>query len=473
MKKQFLILTAIFGFLLVISATGVIFNIDQAINNLDELVERYQKERNCTNVLIAIKKVQQDGFLHQTYDGPDITAMDKRIDNMDQVVSTCSSCHHPPPIAEKINSFTKQTEDFKRALSTLFDHTDNPRHKAVDLNAFAMGQDLYASAQSLFQRSSKQLAEETQVVRSLTVKNKGFIYVVVLGGLLIMMVASFLLMRCFTKPLQSLLAATEKIQQGDLDSRVSGLKHEFGTLAASFNDMSTSLQTQMKQLQHSEQLATCGKIATTLVHEVRNPLAGIKIAMDVLADESSVSKTDQEILNQVVKEVNRIDNLLSNMMEFARPKPPQFTKVSLKDIIERSLRFTPGVIKKEIQVDWDRTIQPPEVRVDPDQLNQVLLNLFINAEAAMPDGGTIFITLSWTDKDAQLCVADNGPGIDQTTLDEIFTPFFTTKAKGSGLGLATCRTLINLQHGTITGGNRPEGGAIFTITLPIAKENQP
>jgi signal transduction histidine kinase len=336
-----------------------------------------------------------------------------------------------------------------------------------------MGQDLYASAQSLFQRSSKQLAEETQIVRSLTIKSKGFIYVVVPGGLLIMMVASFLLMRCFTKPLQSLLDATEKIQQGDLDSRVSGLKHEFGTLAASFNDMSTSLQTQMKQLQHSEQLATCGKIATTLVHEVRNPLAGIKIAMDVLADESSVSKTDQEILNQVVKEVNRIDNLLSNMMEFARPKPPQFTRVSLNDIIERSLRFTPGVIKKEIQVDWDRTIQPPEVLIDPDQLNQVLLNLFINAEAAMPDGGTIFIALSWTEKDIQLSVADNGPGIDQTTLDEIFTPFFTTKAKGSGLGLATCRTLINLQHGTITGGNRPEGGAIFTITLPIAKESQP
>jgi hypothetical protein len=114
MKKQFLILTAIFGFLLVISATGVIFNIDQAINNLDDLVERYQKERNCTNVLIAIKKVQQDGFLHQTYDGADITAMDKRIDNMDQVVSTCSSCHHPPAIAEKIESFTRQTQDLHR-----------------------------------------------------------------------------------------------------------------------------------------------------------------------------------------------------------------------------------------------------------------------------------------------------------------------------------------------------------------------
>jgi len=88
------------------------------------------------------------------------------------------------------------------------------------------------------------------------------------------------------------------------------------------------------------------------------------------------------------------------------------------------------------------------------------------------NGGTIFISVSWTKTDVQLCVADSGPGIDQAAIDDIFTPFFTTKAKGSGLGLATCKTLINLHCGSITAANRPEGGAIFTITLPIAKENQ-
>jgi len=252
----------------------------------------------------------------------------------------------------------RQAADFKAALTTIIDHTDNPRHKSVDLHAFAMGQDLYANAQSLFTKSSKQLATETQVVRTLTVKSKLLIYVIVWSGLLIMIV------------------------------------------------------------------------------EVRNPLAGIKVAMEVLADESSVSPENRKILSKVVKEVNLIDSLLSSMLEFARPKPPQFTDVRLNDIIERALRFTPGLIKKEIQVDWDRSIQPSDIRADPDQLNQVLLNLFINAEAAMSDGGTIFIFVSWTDKDVQLCVADNGPGIDQATLDEIFTPFFTTKAKGSGLGPA-------------------------------------
>lgn len=472
MKKQFLILSAVFGLLLVIGAAIIIFNIDQTINNLDELVERYQKERKCTKILISIKKIQQDGFLHHHYNGADLIAMERRITNLDEVVETCTSCHHPAVIRKKIEAFSKRYEAFKQALTTIFDKPNSPRHKSVDLKAFAMGQELYAYAQSLFKKSSSQLAAETRIVRSLTIKSKGFIYLIVISGLLIMMVASIFLMRCFTKPLQSLLSATEKIENGDLDSRVSGLKHEFGILAESFNDMAASLQDQMKQLQRSEQLATCGKIATTLVHEVRNPLAGIKVAMDVLADESGVSEADQKILRQVVKEVNLIDSLLSNMLEFARPKPPQFTNVNINDVIERSLRFTPGVITKEIKIDWDKTIQPPDVRIDPNQLNQVLLNLFINAGSAMVDGGTIFITVSWTETDVQLCVADSGPGIDQEAIDDIFTPFFTTKAKGSGLGLATCKTLINLHGGTITAANRPEGGAIFTITLPIAKENQ-
>ncbi len=472
MKKQFLILITIFGLLLVIGATIIIFNIDHTINNLDKLVERYKKERKCTKILISIKKIQQDGFLHHHYDDADLKAMENRVAHMDKVIDTCTFCHHPPVILQKIKSLRKRKEDFKLALTTIFDKPDSPLHKAVDLKAFAMGQELYAYAQSLFKKSSSQLAAETRNVRSLTIQSKGFIYLIVISGLLIMMVASLFLMRCFTKPLQSLLSATEKIENGDLDSRVSGLKHEFGTLADSFNDMAESLQNQMKQLQRSEQLATCGKIATTLVHEVRNPLAGIKVAMDVLADESGVSDADKKILRQVVKEVNLIDSLLSNMLEFARPRPPQFTSVNINDVIERSLQFTPGVITKEIMIHWDKTLQPPDVRIDPNQLNQVLLNLFINAGSAMPDGGAIFITVSWTETEVQLCVADSGPGIDQNAIEYIFTPFFTTKAKGSGLGLATCKSLINLHGGTITAANRSEGGAIFTVTLPIAKDMQ-
>lgn len=467
MKKKFLILISIFGLFLVIGATVVIFNIDLALDNLDRLVERYQKDRKCTKILMAIKEVQQDGFLHHTYDDSDKTGMDKRITRMDEIVTSCSSCHHPPEVKKKIETLTRRTTDFKLALTLILEDTDNPRHTHIDLQTYAMGHALYDYAQSLFKKTSKQLAANTQAVRAITVKSKNLIYFIVLSGLVFMIVTSLLLMQCFTKPLQYLLTATEKIQRGNLDYRVLGLKHEFGTLAASFNDMAASLQTQMKQLQRSEQLVACGKIATTLVHEVRNPLAGIKVAMAVLSDESSVSKDDRKILGKVVNEVNRIDNLLSNMLKFARPKPPQYTTVQINDVIEKALKFTPGVIKNKIQVEWDKSKKPPEIISDPDQLYQVFLNLFINAEASFTKEGTIFISTSWNDISLQIDVADDGPGIDISNFEEIFTPFFTTKAKGSGLGLATCRSLLTLLRGNITCANRREGGACFTITLPL------
>ncbi len=467
MKKKFLILITIFGLFLILGATVVIFNIDMAISNLDQLVERYQKDRKCTKILMAIKEVQQDGFLHHTYDDSDKAGMDKRITKMDEIVTSCASCHHPAKVRETIKTLTRKTTDFKLALTLILEDIDNPRHTHIDLQTYAMGHALYDYAQSLFKQTAKQLAADTQAARAITVKSKHLIYFIVLSGLVFMIVTSLLLMHCFTKPLQYLLTATEKIQRGNLDFRVLGLKHEFGTLAASFNDMAASLQTQMKQLQRSEQLAACGKIATTLVHEVRNPLAGIKVAMAVLSDESSVSEEDRKILGKVVNEVNRIDNLLSNMLKFARPNPPQYSTVNINDVIEKALKFTPGVIKDKIQVDWDKSKQPPDIKTDPDQLYQVFLNLFINAEASLPTGETIFLSTSWNDINIQIDVADNGPGIASANFEEIFTPFFTTKAKGSGLGLATCRSLVTLLHGSITCANRREGGACFTITLPL------
>ena len=120
MKKKFLILISIFGLLLVLGATVVIFNIDQAISNLDDLVVRYQKERKCSKILMAIKEVQQDGFLHHTYDHVDLTRMHQHITRMETIITSCSSCHHPQEIKQKIEVLTGKASDFKQALTLPF-----------------------------------------------------------------------------------------------------------------------------------------------------------------------------------------------------------------------------------------------------------------------------------------------------------------------------------------------------------------
>lgn len=469
MKKRFLTLLAAIVLVLVLGTTFVLLNIEQAISSLDALVSRYEKDRKCTRVLVAIKKVQHDGILHHTYGPAAGLEMRERVDELGRITASCTTCHHPSPVAGRVEHFADKAAAFQGAMTAIFQRLDDPRHEVIDLQAFALGQDLYEEAQDLFTRSSEQLARETRAARFLAVKSKWLLYIITCSGLVVVIFTAFLLIRSFTRPLQGLLTATKKIEQGDLDYRVRGLQDEFGVLANAFNAMAASLKTQMLQLQRSEQLAACGKIAATLVHEVRNPLAGIKAAMEVLSGESTIAREDREILLKVVWEVNRIEGLFANMLEFARPRPPQLQEVSLKEIIDRALLFTPAITSRKIKVDWDRQRPVPSLQADPNQLQQVFLNLFLNAAAAMPTGGTLSIVITVNEQAGmvEVAVADTGAGIDEAMIDEIFTPFFTTKPKGSGLGLATCKTLIGLHQGSIVAANRPEGGALFLLALPL------
>ncbi len=470
MKKRFLSLLAVIVLVLGLGTTFVILNIEQAISSLDDLVGRYEKDRKCVRVLMAIKKVQQDAILHHRYGTIGVDEMQGRVAVLGRKTATCTTCHHPQPVADKVNDFSEKSAAFQKIMKEVFSRSGDPEHKTIDVKAFAMGQELYSQAQELFTKSSKQLALETQVARALAVKSKWLLYVITCSGLVVVVVTAFLLIRSFTRPLQSLLTATKKIEMGDLDYRVLGLQDEFGELANSFNAMSASLKTQMVKLQRSEQLAACGKIATSLVHEVRNPLAGIKAAMEVLSGESTIAKEDRDILFRVVWEVKRIEGLFTNMLDFARPKPPQFSTVSLKEVIDRALLFTPAITRQKVKVAWERENPVPLIQADPNQLYQVFLNLFLNAAAAMPEGGTLSIVIT-TNKAAEMvevAISDTGKGIDEALLDDIFTPFFTTKPTGSGLGLATSKTLIDLHGGSIVASNRLDGGALFLIALPIS-----
>ncbi|MBU1232339.1 MAG: HAMP domain-containing protein [Proteobacteria bacterium] len=470
MKKRFLTLLALITLILVLGTTFVILNIEQAISSLDDLIGRYEKDRNCTRVLMEVKKVQHDGILHRTSGDTGNYEMLNRITALGKSAASCTSCHHPQPIADKIRSFSQKGVAFQDAMEKVVAHSDDPDHETMNVQAFVMGHELYDQGLTLFTKSSKQLTGETRVARYLAIKSKWLLYIITCSGLVMVIFTSFMLIRSFTRPLQSLLTATQKIKQGDFEYKVLGLKYEFGELANSFNAMSASLQTQMLQLQRNEQLVACGKIATTLAHEVRNPLAGIKAAMEVLSSESAVAQEDREILLQVVREVNRIEGLFTNMLEFARPKPPQLISVCLKEIIDRALLFTPSILNQEVTVCWDRENIPPTIIADPNHLYQVFLNLFLNATAAMPEGGTLSIVLTAdpVTETIAVTISDTGCGIEESLLDDVFKPFFTTKAKGSGLGLATCKTLIDLHHGSIVAGNSVTGGALFCITLPIS-----
>ena len=226
-------------------------------------------------------------------------------------------------------------------------------------------------------------------------------------------------------------------------------------------------------LQRAEQMKMVGEWATGLVHEIKNPLAGIKGSVEVLASDANMAEEDRSIVTQAVEEIKRIELLLKSLLNFAKPPKPQLTLVDINDILDKSIAFAlrhPSVVANSstaINVFKDFDPKIPKAMADPMQMQQVFLNLLLNAIEAMPDGG-ILATKTFYDaklNSIQITISDTGKGMDKSLFNKVFQPFFTTKRKGSGLGLSITRRLIEQHGGHIDFESDPGKGTVFNIFL--------
>jgi len=239
-------------------------------------------------------------------------------------------------------------------------------------------------------------------------------------------------------------------------------------------------------LQRAEQLVRVGEMAAGLAHEIKNPLAGIKVSIEVLAGELELKSEDRDVFRRIVDEINRIQDLLKSLLNYARPPAPQLAPLDVNKVIEAAVKTAEFSLKsptrksrsgatKEIQFVTDLSDRLPQIAADPTQLQQVILNLLLNAVDAIRQAGTISVaTTGPMEGSIQIVVSDTGKGIDEGDLDKIFQPFFTTKpaGKGTGLGLSICKRLIEQQDGTIDVARNAEGGLRFTINLSVGQESE-
>ena len=233
-------------------------------------------------------------------------------------------------------------------------------------------------------------------------------------------------------------------------------------------------------LQRSRQLALAGEMAAGLAHEIKNPLAGIKVSIEILGAELELNEEDREVFVRVIQEVNRIETLLKNLLSYARPAKPQFERVDLNLLLGNAVKNAQLVLKspnyaneRSKQISFLTELDPglPAVAADAAQLQQVFLNLLLNGIEAIAEAGTITVTSGLDGAgNIRVAVADSGKGFDEAGLAKAFQPFYTTKSKGSGLGLAISKRLIEQHHGQVELASRPGEGAVFTVTLPMNQQ---
>jgi signal transduction histidine kinase len=296
-------------------------------------------------------------------------------------------------------------------------------------------------------------------------------------------VAGLLWSRLITRSIEGLSAATRVVAKGDFDIRLAHSSgDEIGSLAESFNQMASELKVRdraLKQAQaaliQSEKMAAFGQLGAGIAHEVKNPLAGIlgyaQLALRKVGKEDST----HQHLQIIEKETRRCKTIIENLLRFARQEPTEHALVDLNRVVEEGTAIVDHQLTIH-RVTIEKRLSPvPVIMGDGNQLQQVLMNLLINAQQAMePDGGTVRVTTGVRDGVVELRVSDTGPGIAPDVRSKIFEPFFTTKpaGKGTGLGLSVTYGIVHDHRGEIHIADEPGQGATFVVTFPVAESTR-
>lgn len=296
-------------------------------------------------------------------------------------------------------------------------------------------------------------------------------------GLALGALGSVLLAERISRPLETLVEGTIKVAEGDLSHRIHiPPGDEIGELAANFNQMTAEIledRRQIKETSHklfeAEKLATIGRLATAMAHEIRNPLTAIKINIQRVAKSPSLTPNEREQMMIADGGIRQVERIVKDILSYARS--PRLAKdwFSLETLLENALKYAEGQLEEKRVEVVKELVETPPIRVDGDRLRQVFLNILLNSVEAVGAGGKIFVRIFAREEEQQkwavVEIEDNGCGIEEEHLPTVFEPFFTTKSMGTGLGLTNARKVIELHEGTIDVFSRPSVGTKVTIKL--------
>lgn len=229
-----------------------------------------------------------------------------------------------------------------------------------------------------------------------------------------------------------------------------------------------------EQLSRAKHLSSLGEMVAGVSHEIRNPLGIISSSAELLQKKMAPDDPMNRIPCIIIEESSRLNNIITDFLNYAKPKAPNRFRCRIEEVVDKNIRYLSTQSETDnytFDTHFDKPL--PAILADSDMLHQAFLNVFINAMQAMPEGGAIDIyAKAANDNSLWIAVEDQGSGISNDAMEKIWDPFFTTKDKGTGLGLGIVRNIVEAHGGMVRMDNRPEGGARISIRLPIEEEHQ-
>jgi two-component system NtrC family sensor kinase len=305
---------------------------------------------------------------------------------------------------------------------------------------------------------------------------------ITLAGMIAALIVSSFLAKSVLQPIKDLVSASGRWAKGDLDYHVkTKRKDEIAKLAETFNLMASSLRERderlkeytQQQIMKSERLATLGQLAAGVAHEINNPLGTISIYTQMIRDELGKDNDScRESLQVVMKQTNRAGRIVKDLLEFARQSEPEMRVLNINDILRKAITITTHPAElQNIRLATNLASELPDIKGDSDKLQQVFVNIIVNAIHAMPEGGELNFDTRISDdsKGIEIEISDTGCGIPQEHLSKLFDPFFSTKStgEGTGLGLSVSLGIVQRHNGTIDVKSKVGEGSTFIVRFPL------
>jgi len=479
MKKRILLG---FGLLLLIFLMGSVIAalyITNTTHRMDKLILLHQVEILREDLIIRVQQVQSALSHSKIRSEEDVDVLVGHVQDMEKAMDSCVGCHHSPELAQGLLGMRDLANDYRTAISRLVTASANPgRIEELEHRAQDLGQELITMTQGMAFTANVRLQQETQDTLSTIREVRNILYVTLLVGFFLSLIAVYLLEKSLDRKLRKMLEATRRVSRGELESRVDisdAQGSEFRELGEAFNAMTQNLQRSQHQLVQSAKLTAISELAGNIAYEVNNPLTGVLGLTGQLIKSDDIPAEKKEHLKMIEQETLRTREILKKLLDFGQRKPPRLMKTDIGTIIEDTVELVNGQARLgNVKIIMDCLEGIPAVAVDVDEIKQVFVSIIDNAFFSMPGGGSLTIRCRHHEdmsgkKFVALEFADTGIGIPEAQLDKIFDPFFTTRLEGdgTGLGLSISYMIIQNHGGRIEVESKVGEGSLFRVLLPV------